>query len=178
MSKNAEMQLPRKKLGFFRPHAPVNHPGGGELITRQEFAEECDVNNIIADFKLTNMIKHINKNQPLYTDLPDIVDYQEALIIKEKAQLAFDALPSKIRQEWDNDPSRLLHALTDPKQFDKLVELGILTKPENPSGETPLMTPAEIDKMHNDMLERTRKAPPKPAQEPTSSMPPLSSPPS
>ena len=118
--------------GFYRPHAPVDHPGGGELITRQEFAEECDINNMIADFKQTGMFKHVNKHaeRGIYANLPDVHDYQEALIQASRADAAFAALPSKIRQKWDNDPRKLLRALADPDQRQELEDMGILEKRE------------------------------------------------
>ena len=118
--------------GFYRPHAPVDHPGGGELITRQEFAEECDINNMIADFKQTGMFKHVNKHaeRGIYANLPDVHDYQEALIQASRANAAFAALPSKIRQKWDNDPRKLLRALADPDQRQELEDMGILEKRE------------------------------------------------
>jgi len=134
--------------GFYRPHAPVDHPGGGELITRQEFADECDVNNIIHDYKQTGMIEHVNHraSQGIYIDLPDVHDYQEALFMAQRADAAFAALPSKIRQQWDNDPRKLLAALNDPAQRGDLEEMGILNKrPETTTSEVkPASAPSTV----------------------------------
>ena len=85
------------------------------------------------------MIRHVNQRaeQGLYLNLPDVHDYQEALIMQQRAELAFAALPSKVRAEWNNDPEMLLRAINDPAQRDKLIEFGILNRPEPQSMEQP-----------------------------------------
>ena len=35
----------------------------GESLTQQQFKEECDVNHILAKYRKTNMITHLNKHQ-------------------------------------------------------------------------------------------------------------------
>ena len=112
--------------GFYVPHPQVYHPTGGELITKQEFKDECDINNILSTYKLTGMINHINNNKPLYTDLPDQTDYQQSLNTILTADTAFQALPSLVRDFFEGDPAKFLAAFSDPDMVPKLREFGLL----------------------------------------------------
>lgn len=105
---------------------------GDELITKQSMKDETDINNILKQYKRTGIIAHINSAEPTYTDLPDNVDYQNALHMQMEADSAFATLPSVVRAYFQNDPGQLLAALNDPSQRDKLMELGIIRKPEQP----------------------------------------------
>lgn len=105
---------------------------GTELITKQSFKDECDINNILSQFKRTGIIQHITQHQPQYQDLPDELDYQTSLNLMMTASNAFSTLPSVVRAYFDNDPARLLRALHDPDMRDKLTELGVLRAPDLP----------------------------------------------
>lgn len=105
---------------------------GTELITKQEFKDECDINNILEQYKKTGIINHIMQSQPSYLDLPSDLDYQTSLNTMEHASTAFATLPSAVRRYFDNDPARLLSALTDPAMRITLEELGILQGPASP----------------------------------------------
>lgn len=110
----------------------VSFSTGTQLITKQSHKSECDINNILSQFKRTGIINHITSSTPNYSDLPSDLDFQEALNIQIQADAAFDALPSVVRRYFDNDPSGLLQALGDPEQHPKLRELGILREPDAP----------------------------------------------
>lgn len=103
-----------------------------ESMTKQSHKDECDINNILTQFKRTGIIQHITQQQPIYTDLPDNIDYQEALHIQQSASEAFATLPSAVRRYFENNPAKLLQALTDPAMTGTLQELGILAKPDDP----------------------------------------------
>lgn len=103
-----------------------------EDMTKQSHKQECDINNILSQYKRTGIIQHITQQQPIYTDLPPSFDYQEALHISMKAQDAFATLPSAVRRYFANDPTQLLMALGNPDMKDILIELGIVAKPDTP----------------------------------------------
>lgn len=103
-----------------------------ENMTKQSHKEECDINNILTQFKRTGIIQHITQQQPIFTDLPDQMDYQQALHLQEQATEAFASLPSTVRRYFENNPAKLLNALGDPEQTSMLQELGILARPEQP----------------------------------------------
>lgn len=119
---------------MFRPfnRLRVTHSCGDELITKQEFKDECDINNILTQFKQTGIIQHIQKQTPIYSELPDELDYQTSLNIMSQASDAFSTLPSVVRRYFSNDPSRLLSALADPSMRETLEGLGVLQGPATP----------------------------------------------
>lgn len=126
---------------FYVPHARVQYTG--EVVdpvtgvvtkppsrTKQSFLAECDINNILKQFKATGIVTHINaqRAQGRYEDLPASTDFQEALNTVMAAEAAFASLPSLVRERFGNDPERFLAFVGDPKNADELVKLG-LTKP-------------------------------------------------
>lgn len=114
-------------LSFYRPHDRVTLNTGDELMTKQSFKAECDIHNIIRQYSKTGVITHVQANRPIYTDLPDPLDYQTALNIQIEADQAFAGLPAVIRAEYGNDPGQFLAALHDPSQRDRLTEIGVFT---------------------------------------------------
>lgn len=132
-------------FSFYRPHSRVFMPTGethnpvtGEVIpappsrTKQEFKDQCDINNIIKAFKLTGQINHIAANaaKGRYEDLPDEVDFQTSLNTIRAASNAFESLPAKLRDRFGNDPTAFLAFLSDPENIEEATRLGILKKPE------------------------------------------------
>jgi len=120
---------------FYTPHDRVTFSSGDQLITKQSMAAECDINNILKQFSKTGIINHINSNAAQYIDLPDNLDFQQSLAIIKEADDAFASLPSKVREQYKNDPARFLAALTDPAERDRLIEYGVIKRP--PAGAAP-----------------------------------------
>lgn len=134
---------------FYRPHArstfdnEVIHPFTGEIshppsMTKQEFKDQCDINNIIKAFKITGQINHMSANAQLgmYADLPDPIDYQDAQNTIRQASESFASLPAKVRDRFENDPALFLAFLSDPANKDEAQALGLLNKP-GPDGLPP-----------------------------------------
>lgn len=98
--------------------------------TKQEPKDECNINSIMARYAQTGIIDHVAAVQPIYEDVAGIsVDYQEALRIVENAQVAFDALPSALRKELDNNPANLVSFIQNPDNKERCVEYGLFNKP-------------------------------------------------
>lgn len=132
------------RWSFYRPHkrvqftGEVQDPKTGELVklpsmTKQEFVKECDINNILKQYKATGMISHLSARaaQGAYIDLPDSMDFQESLQIVRDAETAFASLPSKLRERFGNNPAEFLMFCADPANAKEMAELG-LTVPSNP----------------------------------------------
>lgn len=126
------------KYTFYRPHPRVTQdnqiidPNTGEVqtppsMTKQSFAAECDINNILRQYKKTGMISHINAqaSKGMYLDLPAEVDFQTALNTVIRAEEAFDTLPARLRARFNNDPAEFLIFSTDPRNQKELIELGL-----------------------------------------------------
>lgn len=129
---------------FYYPHPRLYAPETTELgevlpsMTKQEFIEQCDINNIIKSFSKTGQITHISAKarQGAYMDLPDPTDFQEALHIVADAQNSFATLPSKVRERFDNDPGKFLNFITDPRNEAEARDLGLLTPKATPLPDT------------------------------------------
>lgn len=102
----------------------------------QSEQKACDINHIVARAKQTGQLPILMGRQPI-VDLPNQQTYQEMLNTVVVAQQQFARLPSSIRNQFDNKPENLLHALdaakTNEKTADTLREMGILNaKPPEP----------------------------------------------
>lgn len=113
---------------------------GTELITKQAHKAECDINNILNQYKRTGIITHVQSARAIYTDLPSDVDYQQSLNTLMAAEAAFLDLPAVVRDHFHNDPAQFLAAFGDDKQADKLREFGLLRAAE-PSPPLPASPP-------------------------------------
>lgn len=127
------------KYSFYRPHNRVQVDGSivdrrtGELVfppsrTKQSHQAECDINNIIKQFKISGMVTHVNAQMQAgaYQDLPDDMDFQVALETVRLGEVAFATLPSKIRDRFGNDPETFLGFMSNPENEKEARELGLL----------------------------------------------------
>ncbi|WNK13391.1 MAG: internal scaffolding protein [Microvirus sp.] len=145
------MKLP-KYQGFFTPHSRagdytgelVNHRTGEVYTppsrTKQEHVAECDINNIIRDFKVSGQIAHMQARQGLYVDLPDPTEFQDSLHLVAQAAAAFAALPSAVRNRFENDAARFLDFMSDPANKVEIQKMGL--------AKTPFLEPARTDSTH------------------------------
>jgi len=94
-------------------------------MTRQEFADECDINVLMSRYEKSGVLNHYNGAEPAYLDLADVPDLQEAFNIFERANTAFMTLPAAVRREFDNDPVRFADFAADPANVDRMREWGL-----------------------------------------------------
>lgn len=132
---------------FYRPHKRVTFsnlsldPVTGELaelpsMTKQEFQFECDVNNVIKSFKPHQMMQALqqNLNAGNYADLPDSVEFQDALHMIKEAERQFLTVPAKVRDRFGQDPAQFLAFMQDSRNLDEARALGLATPaPQDPS---------------------------------------------
>lgn len=93
-------------------------------MTQQQFADECDINNILAKFVKTGFLDNIGPG--VYADVSASGDYMEALDTIRRADEEFSALPSHIRKEFENNPANFLAFCSDPGNHDRAVEIGLI----------------------------------------------------
>lgn len=99
--------------------------------TKQEFADDCNINRIIEKFQKTGTVTHLAKHGANYGDI-DPLDLHEAMNIVAKANSMFAELPSEVRREFKGDPQMFLEFVQDPANKDDLAEkLPALAKPGN-----------------------------------------------
>lgn len=94
--------------------------------TRQSFADESNINKIMAKWRTTGIVPNLNVATPVYEDFSNSVEYMDALNAIASAQAVFANLPSKIRKHVDNDPAKFIAWAEDPANLDELKEFGLV----------------------------------------------------
>lgn len=110
----------------------------GESRTKQEFRDECDINNIIKKFQRTGVLP-VNGSRAIQGDFSDVPDYQTALNMVSQVEGAFAELPAKVRERFQNNAAQLMSFLDDPRNRSEAESLGLIEKKEAP---TPTGAPA------------------------------------
>ncbi|UDN67537.1 internal scaffolding protein [robinz microvirus RP_40] len=123
-----------KLSSAFVQHEPVDVFFDEPSRTRQEFADECDINVLMAKFEATGVISHISQREPFYLDVSDgVLPLADALDVVRAAERAFMSLPAKARAEFDNDAVRFVEFAQDPANKDRMIEWGLAVAPVVPS---------------------------------------------
>jgi len=94
-------------------------------MAQKSFKDRVNVNNI--------MKKYTYKQLP---DIPSVVadfsglgDFHEMSNAVAKARGSFASLPSHLRNRFENDPQKLIDFVSDRKNLDEAVKLGLVEKP-------------------------------------------------
>lgn len=130
------MKRDPKWTGFYVEHEPVHSDTSGPSRTRQEFAEECDINSIMARYETTGIISHVDPRPPVYMDFTNVPDLQGTLRILDEAQDAFMSLPARVRLEFENDVHKFVAFAEDQANLEQMRTWG-LAKPA-PVEESPI----------------------------------------
>jgi phage internal scaffolding protein len=134
-------QPPRPK-GYVKP--VVNT---GEGVTKQEFRDECDINVIMERYRKTGVIAFRTSKQPIYMDCSEFpTSLQDALEYIKKGDELFAEMPSHLRKEFDNDPSKFIEFVQDKNNLDKAYEMGLIDRPEGYVESQPEITKESVDK--------------------------------
>lgn len=122
---------------FYVPHDPVYVPGfepGSEpkSMTRQEFAAECDINNIMKQYDgQWPPLPPFDESQ--YQDLTDMPsDLMGAMEYHKRAEEAFMRLPAAVRREFENSPISFVDFAVDPKNIEQMRAWGLAPPKESP----------------------------------------------
>lgn len=107
-----------------------------DSVTQQQFAEECDINNIVRRFGLTGELPE-NYRAPVSGDFTGITDYHTALTAVRQAEERFMEMPGELRYKFANDPNRLIGFLDDPNNRAEAIALGLVNPPPPPAPATP-----------------------------------------
>lgn len=136
------------KSGYVGPSVVVDFANTVSL-TRQEFADECDINTLMAQYDKTGILpSSMNNNVPQYLDITDIPDYREALDMLAEASAAFMALPAQVRREFDNDALKFVEFAQDPENLPQMRTWGLAPPekvPEPPMKVEVVSTPAPAE---------------------------------
>lgn len=95
--------------------------------TKQEFRDECDVNNIMKKYLKTGQLPELIKSNPKYGDFSDVPSFQEAQDRVNFANAQFAALPARVRARFENDPAQFLAFASDERNAQELIDMKLAT---------------------------------------------------
>lgn len=98
--------------------------------TKQSFAEEADINNIVQKHDARTLIQSLNLAEKSYGDVTSFQDFHEIMNVLVEAEQDFQNLPSDVRRLFDNDVAVYLDTAHDDDKRNALVDLGHLPESE------------------------------------------------
>jgi len=96
----------------------------GKSLTKQSFAAECNINNIMKKYQKSGAVTHFNRHSPEY-GFATGASFTDAMLLVVAAQDMFADLPSSIRTRFGNDPTNFLDFVQNPDNAEEMVELGL-----------------------------------------------------
>jgi phage internal scaffolding protein len=96
-------------------------------LAQQQFRDEADINTILERFGRTGEVV-VPVRAPQFGDYSEVTDYHAAMNMIIEAQNAFDALPARLRKQFDNDPGRFVDFVMDDSNRDKAIEMGLIAR--------------------------------------------------
>jgi phage internal scaffolding protein len=110
-----------------------------ESLTKQAPVGASDINAIMKKARKTGLMPMaMNERQALFGDFSQVGTYHEALNAIENANSQFMALPSDIRNEFENDPQKFMEFMSDENNLDKAVEMGLVDLPATAPASGPI----------------------------------------
>jgi len=96
--------------------------------TQQQYAESTDINFMVKRYIQTGEFP-LATRPPVYADVSQIPDFnalQDKII---KAEEAFFSLPAELRNQFDNDPAKLLEWASLPHNQKSAQDIGLVASP-------------------------------------------------
>jgi len=116
------VNFPRSR---FTPSPRVVSDVRGEPRTEQRYAQECDINTLMAKYMRTGQLPE-GIRVGTYGDFAQVTNYFDAQMLVQTAEAQFMALPAKVRARFQNDPAQLLAFVHDPANRAEAQDLGLL----------------------------------------------------
>lgn len=110
-------------------------------MTIQSEKDNCDINVIMNRYATcgTPLPYRSDGVQPVYADVSELGDYMENFQRCKQAEEMFNALPSALRKELDNNPANLIPFIQDEKNKERCYEYGLLNKPAIEAPQAPVV---------------------------------------
>lgn len=96
-------------------------------LTEQNHKESCDIHSIMRKAQRTGVIEHNNQHAGSYSEYPQGIDFHLAMNTIAEANSMFESIPSHIRKEFDNDPSKFLDFIQNENNREAIEEFGFST---------------------------------------------------
>ena len=107
----------------------IGHINDKPSLTQQQFAHECDINNIMKSYVETGTINHKNPRPGIFGDFSDVKDFKESLELVQYANEQFMALPANVRSRFSNNPAELVEFCNNPNNLQEAISLGLAISP-------------------------------------------------
>lgn len=116
-------------------------------MTIQSEKDNCDINVIMNRYATcgTPLPYRADGVQPVYADVSELGDYMENYQRCKQAEEMFNALPSALRKELDNNPANLLAFIQNEANRERCVEYGLINKPAVEAPQAPVVAPSVPD---------------------------------
>ena len=113
-------------------------------MTIQSEKDNCDINVIMNRYatSCTPLPYRSDGLQPVYADVSELGDYMENFQCCKQAEEMFNALPSALRKELDNNPANLLAFIQNEKNKERCYEYGLLNRPVVEAPQAPVVAPS------------------------------------
>lgn len=118
------------------------HFGDEVSLAQQQFKDDADINNILDRWTRTGELP-VSARLPDFGDFTGPSDYQEALRLVHDADSMFSDLDAKVRARFHNNPAEFLDFMTDPRNVDEAISLG-LAKRVAEHVDVPVDSPVDI----------------------------------
>lgn len=105
----------------------------GESRTIQKPSDITDINEIVRRSQKTGYLvdpTRVTTRQPMFGDFSTGDQFEHAQYAIARVHNEFLELPSAVREQFGNDPSKLLDAMSDPENHEALRELGVMPPAE------------------------------------------------
>lgn len=139
MSKSATFP---KVVDDFRKSNGLDHAFHceGPSLTRQEFAEECDINALMARYEghVIGGPGNMGPAVPMYVDWTQTPrTLMEYMAFMDEAEAGFMSLPAVVRKEFNNDAKMFVDFASDPGNLPQMQDWGLAPKPAPKPQEPP-----------------------------------------
>lgn len=115
-----------------------------ESLTEQSHAAACDINNIVARAVKSQYIPYSETalKTAFYGDVTNAPrDFMEAQNYVLRVQEVFDGLPSELRERFDNEPSKFVKFVENPKNRAECIQMGLIAPEPSQSAPAPKTAP-------------------------------------
>lgn len=110
----------------------------GPSLTDQHFKDLTDVNVLMKKYDSARSLAADFPAKGFYADISEVGDYHQSLQKVLDANAAFMQLDPNVRARFNNDPGALLDFMSDSKNQDEAVKLGIINKPVSSNAQAPI----------------------------------------
>lgn len=103
--------------------------------TDQSAKDDADINKVIARYGINEVVRSSKEAMAQYGDVSDVPSYQESLNLVNYAHEQFAALPSTVRDRFDNSPVKFMEFMHSDKKsaIEESYELGLRVRVEKPT---------------------------------------------